>query len=105
MSSQLKKGVLDMCVLALLTMKNNYAYNLVAELADHLGVSEGTIYPLMRRLQTEGHVSSYLVDVPGSPPRRYYKPTPEGKQELARMCAEWCEFSTAVNDILKEAGA
>lgn len=100
MNTQLKKGALDMCVLALLATKNNYAYDVVAQLASSLDVSEGTIYPLMRRLQAEAHVSSYLVESKGGPPRKYYQLTNSGQLELARMREEWREFSSAVDTIL-----
>lgn len=100
MNPQLKKGALDMCVLALLAAKSNYAYDLVAQLASSLQVSEGTIYPLMRRLQTEAYVSTRLVESESAPPRKYYELTHSGMQELVRMRREWREFAAAVDSIV-----
>ena len=59
---QLKKGVLEMCVLALLSGGDGYAYEIAARLAQEIGMGEGTIYPLMRRMQSDGLVSTYLVE-------------------------------------------
>jgi PadR family transcriptional regulator PadR len=57
---QLRKGVLDMCVLALLARRDGYAYDIASRLAQDIGMGEGTIYPLMRRMQTDGLVKTYL---------------------------------------------
>ena len=66
---QLKKGVLEMCVLALLSGGDNYAYEIASRMADAVGMGEGTVYPLMRRLQNEGLVTTYLVESASGPPR------------------------------------
>ena len=59
---QLKKGALDLCVLALLSRGDSYAYEIASRLAEAIGMGEGTIYPLMRRMQTDGLVETYLVE-------------------------------------------
>ena len=59
---QLKKGVLELCVLELLSQEDGYAYEIASRLADAIGMGEGTVYPLMRRLHTEGLVETYLVE-------------------------------------------
>ena len=100
---QLKKGVLDLCVLALLSQHDSYAYEIAARLADQIGMGEGTIYPLMRRLQDEGLVATYLSESPSGPPRKYYRLTDTGRQSLINQKAEWSAFSRAVNAILGEA--
>jgi PadR family transcriptional regulator PadR len=100
MKTQLKKGALDMCVLAVLAAGDSYAYEIVAQLADSLEMSEGTIYPLMRRLQNEGWVSAYLVESGSGPPRKYYALGVSGKKQLASMRIEWQAFSTEVDKIL-----
>lgn len=100
MKTQLKKGTLDMCVLAILSGKDSYAYEIVAQLADGLDMSEGTIYPLMRRLQNEQWVTNYLVESGSGPSRKYYKLAPSGQAQLARMRLEWREFINEVNKIL-----
>ena len=66
---QLKKGVLELCVLALLSRGDGYAYDIAARLAKGIDMGEGTIYPLMRRLQSDGLVESYLQESASGPPR------------------------------------
>lgn len=100
MKTQLKKGTLDMCVLSILAGKDSYAYDIVAQLADGLDMSEGTIYPLMRRLQNEGWVTTYLVESESGPPRKYYKLGETGRQQLTTMRHDWHAFVGEVNKIL-----
>ena len=59
---QLKKGVLELCVLALISRQDSYAYEIAAQLAQGIDMGEGTIYPLMRRMQSDGLVEAYLVE-------------------------------------------
>ena len=79
---QLKKGVLELCVLALLSRGDAYGYDIASRLAKGIGMGEGTIYPLMRRMQTDGLVDTYLVESNSGPPRKYYKLTKAGKTTL-----------------------
>ena len=99
---QLKKGVLEMCVLALLSAGDGYAYEIASRLADDIGMGEGTIYPLMRRMQADGLVSTYLVESVSGPPRKYYRLTAEGKRAFIAQRAEWDAFESAVRKILGE---
>ena len=100
---QLKKGVLELCVLALLSRGDGYAYDIASRLAEGIDMGEGTIYPLMRRLQDEGLVATYLVESPSGPPRKYYRLTELGRQSFANQKADWSAFSKAVNAILGDA--
>ena len=97
---QLKKGVLELCVLALLSRHDSYAYEIASRLAEGIDMGEGTIYPLMRRMQSEGLVETYLVESPSGPPRKYYKLTEAGKMSFSAQRAEWTAFSKAVDSIL-----
>jgi len=97
---QLKKGALELCVLALLAQHDSYAYEIASRLADAIGMGEGTIYPLMRRLQADGLVQTYLVESPSGPPRKYYRLTEAGKASFASQKAAWSSFSGAVQGIL-----
>jgi PadR family transcriptional regulator PadR len=101
---QLKKGVLELCVLALLSRGDNYAYEIAARLAEGIDMGEGTIYPLMRRLQAEGFVDTYLVESPAGPPRKYYRLTAAGRSSFSAQKTEWTAFSNAVEAILQEPG-
>jgi len=100
---QLKKGVLEMCVLALLSGGDNYAYDIASRMAEAVGMGEGTIYPLMRRMQNDGLVSTYLQESESGPPRKYYRLTKSGALALKNQIAEWLTFESAVRKILGEA--
>lgn len=100
---QLKKGVLELCVLALLSSHDSYAYEIASRLAEGIDMGEGTIYPLMRRMQSDGLVETYLVESSSGPPRKYYKLTEAGKQSFTAQKAEWAAFSRAVESILGDA--
>lgn len=99
---QLKKGVLGLCVLALLARGNSYAYEIASRLSAAVDMGEGTIYPLMRRMQGEGLVSTYLEESPSGPPRKYYAITDAGRQRLEQQASEWREFVEAVDAIIGE---
>src|SRR6185295_11818345 len=76
--TQLRKGVLELCVLTLLSRADSYGYEIASRLMQEVGMGEGTIYPLMRRMQDDGQVSTYLMEAPGGPPRKYYRITETG---------------------------
>ncbi len=99
---QLKKGVLELCVLALLSRGESYAYDIAARLADAIDMGEGTIYPLMRRMQTEGLVETYLVESSSGPPRKYYRLTKAGRDSYAAQKIAFTRFSRAVETLLEE---
>ena len=100
---QLRKGVLDMCVLALLARQDGYAYDIASRLAEDIGMGEGTIYPLMRRMQADGLVKTYLEESSSGPPRKYYQLTRAGHAALAAQRTEWSSFVASVAMILSDA--
>jgi len=99
---QLKKGVLDLCVLAVLSRGESYAYEIAQQLTEQIGMGEGTIYPLMRRMQNDGFVETYLVESSEGPSRKYYKLTKAGKAAYQKQKAVWTEFTRAVDKICQE---
>ena len=99
---QLKKGALDLCVLALLSRGDNYAYEIASRLSETIGMGEGTIYPLMRRMQADGLVETYLVESSAGPSRKYYRLTPTGQTSFAAQKDAWRSFAGAVQSILGE---
>jgi PadR family transcriptional regulator PadR len=99
---QLRKGVLELCVLALLARGDSYAYEIASALADAIGMGEGTIYPLMRRIERAGLVQTYLVQSDAGPARKYYRLTKSGRAEHAKQRAEWASFARDVALILGE---
>ena len=101
MDTQLKKGVLGMCVLALLNKKDHYGYELVIEISKKILISEGTIYPLLRRLKNEGYVTTYLKESSEGPSRKYYQLTNKGKKKNKALTKEWGNFSKNVDRLIK----
>ena len=97
---QLKKGALELCVLALLARRESYAYEIASTLAAGVEMGEGTIYPLMRRMQNDGLVSTYLQESVSGPPRKYYKLTKSGATALKAQISDWLTFEAAVRKIL-----
>jgi PadR family transcriptional regulator PadR len=99
---QLKKGALELCVLALLARRESYAYEIASTLATAVGMGEGTIYPLMRRMQDDGLVDTRIVESSSGPPRKYYRLTPSGRTAFAAQKREWRAFADAVTQLLGE---
>src|SRR5690606_37474123 len=96
--TQLLKGVLPMLVLALLAERESYGYELVTRLHDAglVGMTAGTVYPVLNRLEREGAVASRLVASPSGPARKYYRPTADGAAELADARSAWADLSRTV---------
>lgn len=101
MNIQFKKGVLELLVLSLLSESNRYGYELVERISDHVDISEGTIYPLLRRLKSEGYVSTYLEESQSGPPRKYYTLTDYGREVFFEQLDEWDRFIESVNKLLR----
>ena len=106
MISQLRRGVLEFCVLALLRDGERYSFDLVRALgdADGLVTSEGTLYPLLGRLRREGLVQTNWRESASGPPRRYYRITDDGDAALRAFSSQWARFRASV-DTLIELGA
>jgi PadR family transcriptional regulator PadR len=102
MNIQLKKGILELCVLAVLDKKDCYGYELVNEISQSIEISDGTIYPILRRLNGEGYFTTYLQESQEGPPRKYYRLTELGKATKEELINEWKELTKGVNNILKE---
>lgn len=102
MNVQLKKGVLELCVLSVLSEKECYGYELVNEISKNIQISDGTIYPILRRLTQEGYFTTYLKESQEGPPRKYYRLTELGKKTKEEWTKEWFDFVKSVNFIVKE---
>jgi PadR family transcriptional regulator PadR len=104
--SQLLKGVLDMCLLAVIAEEPSYGYEMIRKLADRglsLG-SEGTIYPVLSRLQKGGLVEGYLVESAEGPARKYYRVTGDGSAALGRWKDDWHQLVSGVEHVLEGGG-
>ena len=106
MATELRRGTLEYCVLALLSKEPRYGFDLVRALGqvDGLVTSEGTIYPLLSRLRRDGLVKTSWKESTSGPPRRYYELTPAGKRALEQFKGEWDRFTRAVGRLLKSGG-
>lgn len=101
-STQLRKGVLELCILNLLPRESLHGYALVKRLTEYPGlvISEGTIYPLLSRLRQEGLIDSRLIESSSGPARRGYVLTAAGRRQLAAMNAGWSELAEAVDRLI-----
>lgn len=100
MNPQFNKGVIEMLVLALVRSRDFYGYELVETISKKIEISEGTIYPILRRLTQEKYFETYLRESTEGPPRKYYKMTAEGRRETDKLLKEWKQFTSDVNFIL-----
>lgn len=100
--SQLRRGVIEFCVLSLLEQEPMYAVDLVRRLAevDALATTEGTIYPLLSRLRRDGAVTTEWQESVSGPPRRYYSITSTGKNAIRSFRGEWPSFVDGVGQFL-----
>lgn len=100
--SQLLRGVLDLCLLAVLQEGPAYGYEMTKRLRERglTSVGEGSIYPLLSRLERDGLVESYRAASDGGPPRKYYQPSSEGRLALARGIAEWRAARDELDSVL-----
>ena len=101
MDTQLKKGVLDLCILSLLTEEDYYGYKLTEKLAEYMSINEGTIYPILRKLKEEKLLDTYLQEESGGPPRKYYRITKQGEIRYKYLLNEWNSFNNKVKEILR----
>ncbi len=102
--SQLRRGALEFCVLALLRDGERYGFELVQTLSaiDGMVTTEGTLYPLLGRLRRDGVVDTTWRESSAGPPRRYYRLTASGKDVLDAFTHEWRRFRTGVDTVLGE---
>jgi PadR family transcriptional regulator PadR len=101
--SQLLRGVLDLCLLAVMDEGAAYGYEMTKRLRAHglANVAEGSIYPLLGRLEREGLVETYrAASDSGGPPRKYYRPSREGRRSLEAGRSEWQAVRDAVDGVL-----
>ena len=101
MNAQVKKGVLKLCVLALLEARDWYGYEISDYLTRLIGIADGSVYPLLRKLKSDGLLTTYLQEESGGPPRKYYSLTSLGRETLNREREDYLAFSRVVNKLLE----
>lgn len=89
-----------MCVLSLINQKDCYGYEIVEIISRGIEVSEGTIYPLLRRFTNESYCVTYLKESTGGPPRKYYSITSQGRQRFEELLSQWQSFARQVEYII-----
>lgn len=102
---QMKKGVLEILVLKLLSQEEKYGYQLISELKERSGgmfsLKEGTLYPILYRLEGDGLVESRWSEAKGKEiSRKYYRITKQGREEIVCLCDLWQRFEKSVTKIL-----
>ena len=100
--AQMRKGILEFCILSLIERKEMYVSDLIDELKKgKLDVVEGTLYPLLTRLKNGEFLAYRWEESTGGPPRKYYQITEKGKLFLAELLNTWKEITDSVNQITK----
>ncbi len=100
MNIQFKKGVLELCVLELVGRRDYYGYELVQQISKDIEISEGALYPILRRLSKDGIFETYLEESDGGAPRKYYRVTESGRQRASDVHDEWNDFLLRIDRIL-----
>lgn len=99
---QMRKGVLEFCILAILSNGEHYPSEIMEKMKDaRLLIVEGTLYPLLTRLKNDGLLSYRWEESTSGPPRKYFTLTDTGKQALHELVAGWHELNASVNQIIE----
>src|SRR5262245_66484083 len=103
-TAQLRRGVLELCVLQMLRSEPSYGYEIVTTLngLGPLSAGENTVYPLLRRLRADGLLDTFMRESPNGPPRQYYRLTADGRTRLAALSKEWNAMAAAVEQCMSE---
>ena len=102
MNSQFKKGVIELIVLRLFTQKKLSTFEVLEQLRDPLEVNENTVYPVIRRLQSEGYLDVEKKELPVGAPRKYFFATDKGNQYVNELQKDWRLFVSTVDQLLGE---
>ena len=104
MDAQLRRGLLDICVLSVLRRGDSYGYQLVRDVSELIEISESTLYPILKRLESGGLVTTYTVEH-NSRLRKYYRITDSGRQRISDFLEEWKAVMRAYQIIERETEA
>lgn len=102
MNTQYKKGVLELCVLSLLKKRDCYGYEIAESLSNRIAIADGSVYPILRKLKSDGLLTTYLQEESGGPPRKYYSLTTSGLETYEMGKTEYLRFAKAVENLLEE---
>ncbi|MBQ7641355.1 MAG: PadR family transcriptional regulator [Acholeplasmatales bacterium] len=104
MNVQLKRGLTDVCILAALRHGDSYGYKIISDLSDIMILSESTLYPVLKRLESQGLLSTYSKDYNGRL-RKYYVITDSGIERIEGFLEEWKEMEKVGKFISGKVGA
>ena len=99
MDVQLKRGLLEVCVLAAINDNDSYGYQIIKDMKPYVEISESTLYPILRRLEAAEMLSVRSAEHSGRL-RKYYSITKQGRSMLAKKTEEWREYADAVTQVL-----
>lgn len=102
MNTQYKKGVLELCIMALLKKRDCYGYEISETLSKQIDIADGTVYPILRKLKSDGLLSTYLQEESGGPPRKYYSLTQNGLDAYKKDKNEYLKFAESVKIMLED---
>lgn len=102
MAFQLGSAMMDACVLAVVMREDTYGYRLTQEVKQIMDVSESTLYPVLRRLQKDGYLTTYDRPFQGRN-RRYYSVTPQGREQFLEFYSQWKHFRGKIDEIMEQA--
>ena len=91
MDAQMKKGLLEVCVLSAIRDEESYGYKIISELEPYIKISESTLYPILRRLEASGAVTTHSAEY-GGRLRKYYMITAKGRAKIAEFIEDMEEF-------------
>ena len=100
LDAQMKRGLVEHCVLAALARGDSYGYQIVKDLSAFMTVTESTLYPILRRLEASGALTVYSVEHSGRL-RKFYHMTDAGRRQLESFAADWDELA-AMYDFIRE---
>lgn len=103
MKSQNRKGLIELCALALLSKDDYYGYDLSMIISKKIDIADGTIYPALRKMKNEGLLKTYLTEGKGGPPRKYYSLTTQGMESYQHEKEAWKLLVNNINELMEEA--
>lgn len=102
MDANFKKGIVELCVMKVVSQERMYGYQVIDKLASTLQVNENTIYPILRRLTEQGIFTTVIEPQVSAPPRKYFQLSEQGRLHLTELETEWRQFLAQVLTILEE---
>ena len=101
MDIQMKRGLLDVCVLAAIKNEDSYGYQIIKDMKPYVEISESTLYPILRRLETSEYLTVRSVEHNGRL-RKYYRITQLGRERIAAFAEEWKEIMSIYQFVVRE---